>query len=412
MKPTAIRKLDRYLGIPLCFLLTLYDWLKQCFRVKPTSVAAPRKILFIKLTEQGASVLAYSALRRAAELVGQENIYFCVFSENRPILDIMGLLKSANIFEVRHDTFPVFLRDVMRFFRDTRRLDIDTVIDMEFFSRASAGISYLTGAGIRVGCHRYSADLPYRGNLMTHKVQYNPYIHVTYFYALLVESALRSTSELPMPKITYDESAIGIPFFSPSDKTRQKVLAMLKNARVSNGNRIILFNPNASDSLPIRKWEGKRFIELAKRLLARHESLTIVITGGPSERNACEEIVSTIGSPSAISLAGHTTLEELLALYSISNVLVTNDSGPGHFAALTNVRTVVMFGPETPGLFGPLGCNATVIWKKLACSPCVSAFNHRNTPCTRNVCMELINVDEVLEKVEELLGRNGITKKD
>jgi hypothetical protein len=63
-----------------------------------------------------------------------------------------------------------------------------------------------------------------------------------------------------------------------------------------------------------------------------------------------------------------------------------------------------MFGPETPLLFGPLGGDTRVIWKRLACSPCVSAFNHRNTPCKDNVCMQAITVDEALKTVEELMG--------
>ena len=84
-------------------------------------------------------------------------------------------------------------------------------------------------------------------------------------------------------------------------------------------------------------------------------------------------------------------------------MLVTNDSGAGHFASLTPVHAVVMFGPETPRLFGPLANSgapsATVIWKELACSPCVSVFNHRLSPCRNNVCMQSISVDEVFDAV-------------
>ena len=63
---------------------------------------------------------------------------------------------------------------------------------------------------------------------------------------------------------------------------------------------------------------------------------------------------SAIGAERAVSFAGQTTLRELLTLYTIADVLVTNDSGPAHFASLTPVHTVVLFGPETPRLFGSL----------------------------------------------------------
>jgi ADP-heptose:LPS heptosyltransferase len=106
-----------------------------------------------------------------------------------------------------------------------------------------------------------------------------------------------------------------------------------------------------------------------------------------------------------MSLAGQTSLRELLTLYTAADVLVTNDSGPGHFASLTPVHAIVLFGPETPRLFGPLAASTTVIWKELACSPCVSVFNHRLSPCRNNVCMQSITVDEVFSAVRSALER-------
>jgi ADP-heptose:LPS heptosyltransferase len=104
-----------------------------------------------------------------------------------------------------------------------------------------------------------------------------------------------------------------------------------------------------------------------------------------------------------IAVAGETSLRELLVLYSLSSLLVTNDSGPGHFASMTEIPTLVLFGPETPALFGPLGERVEVIWKGLACSPCVNPFNHRFSPCNNNLCMQHISVDEVFAKARTML---------
>jgi ADP-heptose:LPS heptosyltransferase len=103
-------------------------------------------------------------------------------------------------------------------------------------------------------------------------------------------------------------------------------------------------------------------------------------------------------------MAGQTSMPELLTLYHAADVLVTNDSGPGHFSSLTPVHAIVLFGPETPRLFGPLSPTHTVIWKELACSPCVSVFNHRLSPCRNNVCMQAIGVDEVFDAVAAALS--------
>jgi len=78
--------------------------------------------------------------------------------------------------------------------------------------------------------------------------------------------------------------------------------------------------------------------------------------------------------------------------------MVTNDSGPGHFAAVTDMPTFVIFGPETPALYGSLG-KTTPIFAGLACSPCVSASNHRKTACKDNVCLQVIQPLQVFKAV-------------
>ena len=112
-------------------------------------------------------------------------------------------------------------------------------------------------------------------------------------------------------------------------------------------------------------------------------------------------ICNKIGSKRCINFAGKTTFTELLALYYISDVLVTNDSGPVHFSTLTDIKTFAFFGPETPRLYGPLGDNCFVFYSNYACSPCISAFNHRKSACNDNKCLKVISVQEVYKKVQK-----------
>jgi len=80
----ALRWLDRWIGMPACWFLTAWRRLTDLARRAPNG--PPRSIVFIKLIEQGSTVLASAALRRAIERVGKENVYFLVFEENRFIL--------------------------------------------------------------------------------------------------------------------------------------------------------------------------------------------------------------------------------------------------------------------------------------------------------------------------------------
>jgi len=100
-----------------------------------------------------------------------------------------------------------------------------------------------------------------------------------------------------------------------------------------------------------------------------------------------------------IDLTNKTTLREIIDLFNISDVLVTNDSGPAHFASLTPITNIVFFGPETPKLYGPLGDNCHALYTDFSCSPCVSAFNHRKTTCKDNQCVKAISVNTVYDLV-------------
>ena len=100
-----------------------------------------------------------------------------------------------------------------------------------------------------------------------------------------------------------------------------------------------------------------------------------------------------------IPLAGKTTLRQVLALYTRSAILVTNDSGPAHFASMTPIHVVTLFGPETPALFAARSPNAIALWAGIACSPCVNAYNNRQSVCRNNLCMQAITVDDVFKEV-------------
>lgn len=409
MKPATIRRVDAWLGQPACFVLTLFLRSVRLLRGRPRhDPRPPRKILFIKMTEQGATVLAHAAVARAAAMVGRDNVYFWVFEENRPILDLMGLIPPQNVIAVRATGLVRFGLDVLSSLKQIRRLGMDATVDMEFFARASAILALLTGARRRCGLHRFEAEAPYRGDLLTHRLQWNPYLHTSVAYDVLVEALVHDPAECPMLKVPAAATVGPPPPFVPSGEEVAEVRSVLERAagRPIDG-PIVILNPNASDLLPLRKWPQERFADVARRVLAEFPDAFVAFSGAPAERQAVEALVKQVNSRRAFSLAGATSLRQLLVLYTLADVLVTNDSGPGHFASLTDIDTVVLFGPETPALYGPLGRGASVLYAHLACSPCVNALNHRFSPCRNNVCMQAITADDVLEKLRSSLRRRA-----
>jgi ADP-heptose:LPS heptosyltransferase len=400
MKASTIRFVDRWLGIPACALLTLwrrlFDWRRPDGPI--------RKVLVLKLVEQGATVIAEPALRAVVDRVGRENIFFMVLEENRGILDMLDIVPRENVISVpRGGAFTTFAGLIGGILR-ARREKIDAVLDFEFFARSSAVMAYLTGASRRAGYHSYHGDGPWRGDLMTHRLLYNPHHHALYAFLLLVEALWRDPAPLPALDIDVASLDTSLMRFQPTSEETAAVRQTLRDATGHDDPRpLVLLNANASDLIPLRKWDDDRYAELARRLLAEDPDLFVAFTGSPSEAKAIDAVVQTVNHRRCFSLAGKTTMRQLLVLYTLADVLVSNDSGPGHFAALTDIDILTLVGPETPKVWGVLGPRAHRISINLPCSPCVSIYNNRLSSCRNNLCMQGITVEMVHRKVVQLL---------
>jgi len=401
MNVARMRQLDRWLGVPACFLLTLWRHLR--FWRKPGRFANPRRVLFVKLAEQGSTVLAQGAFRAAIQRVGRDNVFFLCFAENRPVMALLGLLPTANVVCIdARGAWSALLGALGALWR-LRRAKIDTAIDLEFFARSSAALCFLSGARWRVGYHAFGGEAAYRGNLLTHRLSFNPYLHTSQAFQILVEALSLPSDRLPTFASKPPALGAAQAWFHPDRRELLDGRQMLRDAIGGEfSQRLILLNANASDLIPLRRWPSGRYVELAQRLLARYPEAGIAFTGAPAEAAAAAELVCQVGSPRCISLAGRTTLRQLLVLCCLADVLVTNDSGPAHFASLTPVQVVVLFGPETPRLFAAASPRTHPLWAGLTCSPCINAFNDRKSPCRDNVCMQAITVAQVFEEVSRL----------
>jgi ADP-heptose:LPS heptosyltransferase len=407
MTVPTLQSLDRWLGIPLCFALSVLRGLLR--RSVPPASAPLRNLLFVKLAEQGSTVLAYPALQRAVALVGRENVYFIALEGNRFILDVLGVIPEENVITVSFGSFPSLLRSGLGAIVRLRRLKLDAAVDMEFFSRGSAALSFLTGARRRVGFHAFFGAGPYRGNLMTHRLLYNPYLHTSQTFQTLVEALRCEPSALPTCGLTPPLANLGPPLFEPRPDELAAVGDMMRR-ETGDEPRLILLNPNASDLLPLRRWPTERYVELAKRLLVKYPEALIGFTGAPIEAEATAELVRQVGSRRCVSFAGKTTLRQLLVLYTLADVLVTNDSGPAHFAVLTPIQVVTLFGPETPALYAAVSPRNSALWAGLACSPCVNAYNNRQSPCRNNLCLQAITVEQVFAATCRAYQAKGVKR--
>lgn len=406
----AMRRIDFWLGIPLCALLTVVTRLARLLPRRSTRPVQPRRMLFIELSEMGSAILADPAMRLARVRYGVEP-YFLIFARNRDSLRLGSGIDPANIRTIATDSLPRFVLDTVRAIAWTHREGIDTTVDFELFSRFTALFARLTPASRRAGFHRFHGEGLYRGNLLTHRIAYNPHRHISENFAALVAGLGDEPNDEPHGRAIPDDLDLAPPraVIDPAAAAQTRALLdRLLPPPADGGRRLVLVHPNCGDLLPQRRWPATNYAQLIGRLLASDPRIVVGIIGGAEDRRTGRELVASLADPRCADLTGELPLGELPTLFAESRLLVSNDSGPAHFASTTALPTIVLFGPETPVLYHPLG-PAVALYAGLPCSPCVSAQNHRRTPCRDNACMRAITVDAVFEAAQRALNAGTVT---
>jgi len=401
MNIDTMRRVDFFVGIPLCFCCTLL--LKTIHWVKRPVRKAPRNVLLIELSEMGSAILADPAMEKLKKTLGAR-LHFVIFKKNKPSLDLLKTVPAENIFCIRESSFLTLTVDTVKFLFWTRKEGIETVMDLELFSRFTALLAALCGATNRVGFHSFYTEGLYRGDFLTHKVAYNPYLHIAKNFLALAYALIDSNGDVPYSKRAIDDAEASLKKAEISSEAVTRVRRIVRGcfSNLDDNATLILVNPTASDLLPQRRWPMEYYAELIKRILEKSGNAFILITGSPEEKKETDALAASIESDRCKSLAGKIQFPDLPALYSISSFMISNDSGPAHFAAVTEMPTYVFFGPETPKLYASLG-RTIPLYANLACSPCVSAYNHRKSPCKNNVCLKTMTPEKVLEIMKDRL---------
>ena len=283
-----------------------------------------------------------------------------------------------------------------------RALRFDVVIDCELFARVSSLIAYLSGAPVLVGFAPHTQEGLYRGGYLTNPVMYNPYRHLSHQLLTMVE-AIDATTH-PAGKTLPPDEPITPPTLVFNDGEVATEAAKLEaDFPAITGKPLVLIYPSGG-ILPIRAWPLEHYYRVADHFL--QQGYAVGVIGLKGDKAFGQSVLNHCRSPLCIDLTGYTrSVRHLLALFHRAALLITNDGGPGQFAAMTPIPTIILFGPETPRLYRSWAKNAYFFHLPLACSPCLTAYNHRMSPCDGdNQCLKQITQDQVLEKAHELLG--------
>ncbi|MBN1103680.1 MAG: glycosyltransferase family 9 protein [Deltaproteobacteria bacterium] len=397
MKVGTQRTVDRVVGATLCRFLTLFSWRYVCV----PSGFRPRRILVIVLSEMGSLVLAKPMFDLIRKRYPEASVHLLVFERNKEILEILRLVPERDILTVSDRSFRDFVLSNVRLFFRFRRLKIDTVLDCELFSRISSLYSLASGAVVRAGFHPHTQEGLFRGGFINRPVLYNPHLHMSHQFQALVESL--EAEGVPLVKRAFPSN---LPRVGPSALDPREVESFCgelhRDFPQLENRKLVLVHPGGG-LLPIRAWPLAYYCEVAGALV--QEGFAVGVIGKSEDGRLAQAIAAHSGSKLCLDLTGYTKrVSDLVLLFHRASLLITNDGGPGHFAALTPVPSIVFYGPETPLLYGSLSPHAHFFSSSLTCSPCLSAFNHRKSPCDgNNECLKAIPPGKVLEKAHELL---------
>ncbi len=376
MQSNRLQKyVDRYLGIPLSFLFGAFCPGKALPRSD-----SPKKILIIQLSALGDTILAVPTLRAIRYRFPNAEITMLASSTN---LDYLARCPYVDRRVAFH--FPVH-----RLLYALRRERFDWAIDLEHWPRLSALLAYASGAPVRIG---FSAAKQHRHFLFTEVVPHHPGQHE-------VLNFLHIARRLACPMRGKQLEV----WFSERDRTW--VLDTLATEKVLPERPLVAFHPEAGRrGEPRRRWPQERYIALADALVARYGA-QIVLTGAPGEVEVSHQISVRTKHP-PVMLAGKTGINQLAALFSHADLVISGNCGPMHLAAAAGTPIIALHGPTNAVQWGPWTSEAYPVCAHIPCSPCLNlGFEYacQALPDGTSPCMHTIAVAEVLRGCEMYLA--------
>lgn len=391
-----LRAVDRHIGSALCNgISAVHSLLPKGARARNSQ---PQKILVIELFEMGAAIMLIPSLRYLKKKYPNAEIHCLTTSACLPVWKLIGELPLERIHTLDSRSSVSLIRSALVKLWKLRRTKFDLIIDYELFMRVPAVLSGLLRARERAGFHKYFLEGLNRGWHYDHRCHYSQNHHISKNYLALTKTASETPGDLPNFKgeIPFEEISI-----EPMIKADRPLIE--RRFGISKNTPYIIICPDVGRTLSMRNYPRDSFVSLIRSLVQKYPDRKVVFIGTSAERETTRYILERLGNADfAIDLCGKTSFEELIQVIAGSELIITNDNGPAHFAALTGTKTLTMFSTDSPTVYGPLG-PALIAYSYYHCSPCISAYNHKTSRCSDNKCLQAISPARLSEFADLLL---------
>lgn len=184
------------------------------------------------------------------------------------------------------------------------------------------------------------------------------------------------------------------PLIPVREKAAREADACLARHPRGTGGPLVCIAPGSSGFAAFKRWPAARHRDLA--LALQREGARVVLCTGPGE----DALAAAIGTAPDILWCdgGRLGLPVYLEVLRRADVLVAADSGPLHMAQAVGTKTVALFGPKDPAIYGPRRTRSIVLRYPVPCVPC------GRRDCDAPICVQGIPVDDVRAAVRELIA--------
>lgn len=284
---------------------------------------------------------------------------------------------------------PLLPFDTGEFIGRIRRERFDMMLDFQATLKSGL-LGALSGIGDRIGF------APPDGRELNH-------LFMTRLVRLPQRPMLRPEKALALVREIAPDAENALPNLAPANSDREFVETILA-AQTGADKPLIGMHPGTSNFGSFKRWPLDRFARVAELLQQRYGSAPIV-TWGPGEEELAAELIELSGGKAAQAPA--LSITQLAALLARLDVLIAADTGPLHLAAALGTRTVAIFGPKDPAVYGPWGEGHRIIRRDVDCSPC------RVRRCDHVKCLMAIEPEVVFEAASDIVdGAKDETQTD
>jgi lipopolysaccharide heptosyltransferase II len=145
-----------------------------------------------------------------------------------------------------------------------------------------------------------------------------------------------------------------------------------------------------------KRWLPEHFAAVVQQIASRAPAQWVLF-GTENDIVIGRRIAEAVGERCSNRI-GQTTLAQLIQELRDCDLLLTNDTGTMHLAALLGIPTISIFGSTEPKRTGPLGVGHRILRHHVECSPCFL----RECPLDFR-CMREITVAEVATTILQMI---------